>query len=225
MTELSARGEILARIRTATADVPREEPAAWDPAVDDDAAAAYIRSDGRSTPATARLFAERCSDYRANVVRCSGTDAAVAAAVSDACRRHDVSSLVVPPGLPGTWVPKTLTIRHDDPPLSFAALDETDAVLTACAHAIATTGTIVLDAGAGQGRRALTLISDLHICVVRVAQIYSGVPESVVALAVTVRASRSPVTLISGPSATSDIELQRVEGVHGPRRLEVVLAG
>ena len=118
-----------------------------------------------------------------------------------------------------------VTARSDDPSLSFDELDRTDGVLTACAHAIAVTGTIVLDAGPGQGRRAITLISDLHLCVVRATQIYVSVPEAVAALATTVRASRSPVTLISGPSATSDIELQRVEGVHGPRRLEVILAG
>jgi L-lactate dehydrogenase complex protein LldG len=225
MTELSARGEILARIRTATADVPRDEPTAWDPALDGDSAAAYIRTDRRNSEEAARLFAERCSDYRANVVRCADNDKAIAVAVSEACRRHRAGSLVLPAGLPRAWVPRALTIRLDEPPLSYAELDATDGVLTACAHAIALTGTIVLDAGLGQGRRALTLISDLHICVVRAAQIFTGVPESVAALATTVRASRSPVTLISGPSATSDIELQRVEGVHGPRRLEVVLAG
>jgi L-lactate dehydrogenase complex protein LldG len=226
MTELSARGEILGRIRTAIADVPHDEPAAWDPALDDDPAAAYARLEHRgSTDDAARLFAERCSDYRATVVRCAHNDTAIGAAVSAACARHNVGSLVLPVGLPSAWVPPAVSARYDDPPLSFAELDATDGVLTACAHAIAITGTIVLDAGPGQGRRAITLISDLHICVVRAAQIYVGVPESVQALATTVRASRAPVTLISGPSATSDIELQRVEGVHGPRRLEVVLAG
>jgi L-lactate dehydrogenase complex protein LldG len=224
MTELSARGEILARIRTALADVPRDEPAAWDPDTDDDPATAYARTDRRSRAATVRLFAERCSDYRANVVRCADNDKAIAAAISDACTRNGARSLVVPTDLRRAWLPPNVTARPDDPPLSFAELDGTDGVLTACAHAIAITGTIVLDAGPGQGRRAITLISDLHICVVRAAQIRVSVPEAVTALAPTVRAQRSPLTLISGPSATSDIELQRVEGVHGPRRLEVVLA-
>jgi L-lactate dehydrogenase complex protein LldG len=114
--------------------------------------------------------------------------------------------------------------RADEPALSAAALDGAHGVLTTCAAAIATTGTIVLDAGPGQGRRALTLVPDLHICVVAAEQIVGGVPEAVAAMRAGVDAGR-PITLISGPSATSDIELKRVEGVHGPRRLEVVLAG
>jgi L-lactate dehydrogenase complex protein LldG len=225
MTSLSARGEILGRIRAALQDVPHDEPVAWDPDRDRDPASAYRRSDRRARAKLTTLFAERCADYRANVVRCADTDDAIAGAVRDACTRHHAKSLVLPADLALAWVPRGVKRLRDDPPLSFAALDDADGVLTACAHAIADTGTIVLDAGPGQGRRAITLVGDLHICVVRAGQIHAGVPGAVAAFGATVRALHSPITLISGPSATSDIELQRVEGVHGPRRLEVILAG
>ncbi|HEX2703275.1 MAG TPA: LUD domain-containing protein, partial [Solirubrobacteraceae bacterium] len=109
------------------------------------------------------------------------------------------------------------------PPLSLHQLEKVDGALTGCALAIAETGTIALDAGAGQGRRALTLVPDLHICVVSSAQIVAAVPEAIARLAIGVRETGRPLTLISGPSATSDIELERVEGVHGPRRLEVLV--
>src|ERR1019366_4757225 len=111
------------------------------------------------------------------------------------------------------------------PPLSLSELDGGVAALTGCAQAVALTGTIVLDAGPEQGRRVLSLIPDVHVCVVRAEQIVYGVPEAIAALAPGVLQSRRPLTLISGPSATSDIELQRVEGVHGPRQLEVIVAG
>jgi L-lactate dehydrogenase complex protein LldG len=112
----------------------------------------------------------------------------------------------------------------DEPPLTVEQLDGCDGVITSCALAIAATGTIVLDGGDGQGRRALTLVPDLHICVVRVGQLVSNLPDAMGAVAAATTLRR-PVTFISGPSATSDIELKRVNGVHGPRRLEIVLAG
>ena len=112
----------------------------------------------------------------------------------------------------------------DDPPLSARQLDGVDAVLTGCALAIAETGTIVLDGGERSGRRALTLVPDHHVCVVEAASIVAGVPDAVDALAAAAAEGR-PITLVSGPSATSDIELDRVEGVHGPRLLDVLVVG
>ena len=120
----------------------------------------------------------------------------------------------------GIDVPGAELLRE---PLDPAALDALDGVITGCAVAIAETGTIVLDGGPGQGSRALTLVPDRHICLVRADQVVAGVPEAMAVLAPAVRERRAPLTFISGPSATSDIEFNRVEGVHGPRTLEIVL--
>ncbi|MBX5442808.1 MAG: LUD domain-containing protein [Solirubrobacteraceae bacterium] len=161
------------------------------------------------------------ADYRAAVTRGAAGDAAIAAAVAEALGRHAARRVVVPPGLPVAWLPPGIEALADDPPLDHDAIAAADGVLTGCALAIAQTGTIVLDHTAGQGRRALTLLPDLHVCVVRADQVVADVPDAIAALG----DRRRPVTFVSGPSATSDIELNRVEGVHGPRRLEVVLAG
>jgi L-lactate dehydrogenase complex protein LldG len=128
--------------------------------------------------------------------------------------------IAVPPG--GPAVLGGVEVVVDDPPLSPRALDELDGVLTGCALAIAETGTIVLDGGERSGRRALTLVPDWHICVVEESAIVAGVPDAVALLRAAADDGR-PITLVSGPSATSDIELDRVEGVHGPRTLDVVV--
>ncbi len=204
---MSARDEILARIRTALADVPGDEPAAAPaPRVD-------------PAPADVDRFAERAADYQATVVRVAAGE--VASAVAAACERHDARRLLVPEGLPSTYAPDGLELLADTPPLERDTVATADGVLTTCALAIAETGTIILDAGPGQGRRALTLLPDLHICVVPADRIVANVPDAIAQLS----GATTPITFISGPSATSDIELNRVEGVHGPRRLEIIVAG
>jgi L-lactate dehydrogenase complex protein LldG len=165
----------------------------------------------------AHLFAERVADYRATVHRVPAGE--VAATVAAALAQHGVRRVVVPADLPPEWLAASeAEVVRDDGSLSASALDALDGVVTAAAVGIAETGTIVLDGGTAQGRRALSLVPDTHLCVVRTDQVVGTVPEGVARLD-PVR----PLTWISGPSATSDIELQRVEGVHGPRTLVVLL--
>ena len=222
---MSGRDQLLGAVRAALRDVPAEEPATWDPAADPDPAAAYARVTQLPVPERADLFTERCGEYRATVSRCAAGDDSLRDAIAAACVRHGVCTLAVPADLSAAWIPEGVTALTDDPPLAWSDLDGCDGALTGCALAIAPTGTIALDGGAGQGRRALTLIPDLHVCVVEADAIVGSVPEAIAALGAAVRDRGAPVTFISGPSATSDIELQRVEGVHGPRRLEVIVVG
>jgi L-lactate dehydrogenase complex protein LldG len=222
---MSGREQMLAAVRAALSDVPAGEPVSWSPELEaEDPAVHYQRATAAPAEQLAELFAERCGAYRATVTRCTEEAEAIRAAVAAACERAGVGAAVVPADLDGGWLAPQLAVRADDPPLPVDELDRCDGVITGCALAIALTGTIVLDAGPAQGRRALTLVPDTHVCVVGAAQIVHGVPEAIAALAGAAREGR-PLTLISGPSATSDIELKRVEGVHGPRRLEVVIAG
>ena len=200
---MSSRDRILARVRSALADVPRDE----DHPVPRD----YERT--RSGPDVVALLVDRLVDYKAEVHEVPD----VASAVAEALSRRGVRRLAVPEGIPAEWLGDAEAVR-DDPPLSNAALNDLDGVVTACAVVIAETGTIVLDASPDQGRRALTLVPDYHLCVVRQDQIVRTVPEALERLDPT-----RPLTWISGPSATSDIELNRVEGVHGPRTLEVLI--
>jgi L-lactate dehydrogenase complex protein LldG len=202
---MSSRSRILARVRSALSDVPRDE--------DDPVPRGYDRT--RSGPDVVELLVDRLADYKAEVREVSD----VAAAVAEALSRRSARRLAVPAGIPAEWL-GTAEAVPDDPPLSNDALNELDGVVTGCAVVIAETGTIVLDASQDQGRRALTLVPDYHLCVVRRDQIVRTVPEALERL----DPSR-PLTWISGPSATSDIELNRVEGVHGPRTLEVLISG
>jgi L-lactate dehydrogenase complex protein LldG len=158
-------------------------------------------------PGAVERFCERVAEYRATVHRTSDLRATVA----EICAGRRVG---VPPGMPDLG----LDVVVDDPPLGPRELDRLDAVLTGCALAIADTGTIVLDGGERSGRRALTLVPDHHVCVVEASKVVASVPEAVAALD-----PRRPLTFVSGPSATSDIELDRVEGVHGPRVLDVIV--
>jgi L-lactate dehydrogenase complex protein LldG len=163
------------------------------------------------------LFRRRVGEYKATVELATPRD--LAAVLEKACR--GLETLVVPDGLPAEWIPDGVRAVVDDG-LSPDELDRVDGVLTGSAAGIAETGTIVLDGGPEQGRRALTLVPDLHLCVVRAERLVATLPEAFDSLAAAGRRAR-PITFVSGPSATSDIELQRVEGVHGPRRLHVVV--
>jgi L-lactate dehydrogenase complex protein LldG len=170
-------------------------------------------------PELVELFAERVSDYRANVLR-AASEAEVEDAIAAACEARGSRRLVRAPGV--RWNVDGVDMAEDSAGVASAGLDAVDAALTGCALGIAETGTIVLDGSPACGRRALTLVPDHHICVVRAEQVVAGVPDAIQALTQAAAGGR-PLTFVSGPSATSDIELERVEGVHGPRQLDVVL--
>lgn len=213
----ATRELILERIRAAVADLPRTADAVADVPVP------WSYGEATPMPDIVERFVERVEDYRAVVDRC--TAPTVAARLAALVRELTVGSVVVPSGAPPEWavaLAEVAVVRLDDPVLSHAELNEVGAVVTGARLGIAETGTIVLDHGPDQGRRALSLVPDVHLCVIRADQVVSDVPEAVAALAGSV-AARSPQTWISGPSATSDIELDRVEGVHGPRTLVVLL--
>jgi L-lactate dehydrogenase complex protein LldG len=210
----TAKEEILARIRLALVDRPQPDP---------------VERDYRTaaepeppTPELLELFVNRLIDYKAGVHRADATSAATV--IAEAVRIRGAGRIVVPKGFPEQLLSHLddVELVTDDPPLTAAELDAVDGVLTLSRVGIAETGTIVLDTGPGQGRRAVTLVPDFHLCVVFAADLVRGVPEAVARL-VGDSADIRPLTWISGPSATSDIELQRVEGVHGPRTLGVVL--
>lgn len=206
---MSARDEILAAVREAVREAPRDprpDPQPTLPVQD--------------RPAMLARFAELVADYRATVVRCEASEVPVHVLAA----LRGARQVLLPAGLPEVvieavtqrWGPEAVS----DGDLAIADLAGHDAVVTTCAAAIAATGTVVLDHGQGQGRRALTLLPDLHVCIVRSGQVVADVPDAVRRLD-----PMRPQTWISGPSATSDIELSRVEGVHGPRTLVVLLVG
>ncbi|MFH8445192.1 lactate utilization protein C [Streptomyces sp. NPDC018026] len=213
---MNSRERILGRVRRALADVP-DDAGPYEEAVARD----YLREHGqRSVPETVDLLAENLADYRAVVHRCA--DRELPGLVARLLSARGSGSVVVPPGLPTGWLGAAdTTLVQDSAAGTAPELDRVDSVVTGCAVAVAETGTIVLDGSPDQGRRRITLVPDHHICVVRVPdQVVSSVPEALGRLD-----PKRPLTWISGPSATSDIELDRVEGVHGPRTLEVVLVG
>lgn len=198
-----SRQEILARIRIALGDRPAPDPVSRD-----------YRQAG-SQPVDIEQFTDRLVDYKATVHRHSGGN--IAEKITDILTGRGRSPIAVPDGFPEEWLPEAELLRE---PLTVAELNEADGILTTCAVGIAETGTIVLDAGPGQGRRALSLVPDFHLIVVRTSQVVAIVPDAVAMLN-----PGRPLTWISGPSATSDIELRRVEGVHGPRTLDILLLG
>ena len=198
----SARDEVLARVRDAIGgdrsapDVPRDYRAVSDDGIDQ--------------------FLDRLHHYQAQTHRVSAgeLDEAVRAILDE----RGVRQMAVPDGVPDGWIERVQRLR-DDPPLDAQTLDHADGVITTCTIAIAQSGTIILDGGPGMGRRILSLVPDYHLCVVRLDQLVGSLPEAIAKLDPT-----RPLTFISGPSATVDIEMVRVRGVHGPRRLEVVIA-
>jgi L-lactate dehydrogenase complex protein LldG len=161
-------------------------------------------------------FCERVRDYGAAPRRLPAAE--LEAGIAERCRALGVERLAVPAGAP--WRPAGVELVPDEPPLAARTLDSLGAALTGCALAIAETGTLVLDGTGACGRRALTLVPDIHLCVVRAEDVVASVPDAIERLAPAAREGR-PLTFVSGPSATSDIELERVEGVHGPRTLEL----
>ncbi len=215
---MTARDDVLARIAAAhvsapPADLPYEAVARdYRTTSELDAAALTVR------------LVDRLLDYKALVRQCSPIE--LPTVLAQALSERGARSIVVPAGLAEGWLAEVpdglLRVDGIEPTdqLSVAELDQTDGVLTSCAVAVAETGTLVLDGSAGQGRRLVSLIPDYHLCVVLPAQVVADVPQLVARLDIT-----RPTTMISGPSATSDIELNRVEGVHGPRTLEVIVVG
>jgi L-lactate dehydrogenase complex protein LldG len=207
-----AREEILARIRVALRDVPGSErrPITRD----------YRRQADGDLGDRLERFAERVRDYHADVRQVE--PGGIAAAVAQGCADMGLDRVIVPSEVPAGWRPDGVEVIEDEG-LSAQAADAINGALTGCAVAIAETGTIVLDGRGVSGRRMITLVPDHHICVVRAEQVVGLVPEAITELQPAVVDHGSPITLVSGPSASSDIELQRVEGVHGPRHLMVFL--
>lgn len=205
-----ARAEILARIREALADRPTVPEVPW----------TYGQAVGTGSLDTVERFVERVADYRARVDRV-GHDRS-GAAIAAALKAVGAERVVADAAVRVTWPDSARWVADDM--LTADDLDDVDAVVTTATVAIANTGTIILDHGPGQGRRALSLVPDVHVCVVETGQIVDDVPKAVAQLIDSGMHTR-PLTWISGPSATSDIELDRVEGVHGPRTLHVIVVG
>jgi L-lactate dehydrogenase complex protein LldG len=214
---VNAREEVLARIANAHRAAPPPNLRY------EDISREYRTTSDSSAEMLTELLIDRLVDYRALVRQCSVDD--LGATIAHALAERGADTVAAAAGLNPSWTANlSVSVRTDglseDDQLSVSELDGVDGVITSCAVAIAETGTLILDGSAGQGRRVLTLIPDYHLCVVFVDQIVPDVPQALARLEAT-----RPLTMISGPSATSDIELNRVEGVHGPRTLEVIIVG
>lgn len=210
----SARAEVLRRIRAAKGGVASVESAraGWN-----DVERRYRREASRPREAVLELLEDRLRDYDARVVRAGHAD--LAANVARMLNDRKVSRVVAPVGLVAEWLPAGVEFVVDEG-LSATELDGVDGVMTGATLAIAETGTVVLQNVAGQGRRAVTLVPDYHLCVVRVEDVVETVPEAICRLQATAALA---TTFVSGPSATADIEMTRIKGVHGPRFLDVIL--
>jgi L-lactate dehydrogenase complex protein LldG len=209
---MSARDEILGRIRDAQAQHPPVPP--HDPA--------YRRAWDAPRAEIIARFIQRLADYHVTVLH-APIESDILHIAERQLAARGIGSLVIPADLPAGWRPTT-PLPVEDADLPYTTLDATAGVMTGSFLGVAETGTIILNAGAGQGRRALTLLPDYHLCVVREAHVVGIMPEAIAALAPSVGRG-VPITFFSGPSATADIELDRVEGVHGPRTLDVILVG
>ena len=207
-----ARTDILAAIRRGNAAAGAVEPSPAEHRPD------YVRAGSLDRPARLALLVDRLREYDAGIHRCGVADvpATIAAVLAERAKRR----MLAPAGLPAEWRVSAVDWQTDEPSLSPAELDRFDGVLTTATVAIAATGTVVLQHGPGQGRRMLTLVPDYHLCVVTVDQVVETVPEAFARLD-----PLRPTTFVSGPSATADIEMTRIKGVHGPRFLDVILAG
>jgi len=208
-----AREIILGRIRSRL-------PSKTKPAADAYAAIPrhYTRTGSLNHEAVVSLLIDRLVDYDSEVVRVTSTG--VAEAIATLLAKSNETRLIVPAGLPPEWLPTGLELLRDNPPLANETIETAHAVLTGCEIAVASTGTLILRHGPAQGRRVLSLLPDHHICLVREDQIVETIPEAFARIA---DATTDALTTISGPSATSDIEMTRIRGVHGPRRLSVIL--
>ncbi|AMV39492.1 lactate utilization protein C [Planctomyces sp. SH-PL62] len=210
-----SRETVLASIRAALKDVPASERPE-DVVVD----RSYRLLEEEGERERLERFIERVREYKAKVKIARASD--LPRAIAESCAARNVARLVVPADLPQDWAPPGVTLVRE-PGLTNDQLEQSDGVLTGSALGIAQTGTVVLDSGPGQGRRAISLVPDYHLCVIFENQVVGIVPEAVAKLQKAAESPAQPITFISGPSATSDIELNRVEGVHGPRTLEVIL--
>lgn len=214
---MSARDRVLSAVRAALADLPAADPGQIE--AEHAALPREYRRDRSPDAQTVDLFVERVEDYKAEVRRVN--EAGLPALVAEILQSWGVQRVGVPAALPQRWltaVDAAVDIVRDDSSLSPDVLDSFDAAVTGAELGIAETGTFVLASGGEQGRRALTLVPDRHLCVLWAQDVVASVPEAMARLAPT-----RPLTFVSGPSATSDIELSRVEGVHGPRTLAVVV--
>lgn len=217
-TDEAARAQIMERIRRGTTDIIDKDPVT-------DVPITWTYGTGLEMDDVVGTFVAKVLDYQADVVQVTPTEVPDAI-VDGLAATGATSSVVVPSGLDKTWLDAIrasgLSVLVDSAEVGHDVLNQTDAVVTAASSAIADTGTILLTHGPAEGRRAISLVPDRHVCVVRASQVVSDLPEAIRAVKQSV-VDGKPLTMISGGSATSDIELSRVDGVHGPRRLHVIV--